>query len=147
MVCSNCTYNNKGTGKCWNCGFQMTPEVEKKVYRIPRQTPKQKDIKAKDLEYYKQCFEYSPKRCEECDMDLGEKWSPYFTAHIISKGNNTDLRWDERNHVILCPDHHNEFDSEDRSKMKIYPATEKVRQELNLEYYSVKPQTNQHEKK
>jgi 5-methylcytosine-specific restriction endonuclease McrA len=136
MKCPECSYNNKGEGKCYACEFQMTPEKGKKVYIIPRQTPEQRDIKAKDLIYYRQCFEYSNKICEECETQLGEKWDPYFVAHIISKGNNTDLRWDERNHVILCPDHHNQFDSMDRSKMKIYAETERVRQELNYEYYS-----------
>jgi hypothetical protein len=121
---------------CYACDFRMTPEVIKEVYRIPKQTKKQKEIKAKDLIYYQQCFEYSDKICEECNLRLGETWDPYFCAHIISKGNNTDLRWDERNHVILCPDCHNIFDSEDRSEMKIYPETERIRQELNHEYYT-----------
>jgi 5-methylcytosine-specific restriction endonuclease McrA len=135
MQCPKCRYHNKGNGKCEVCDHQMTPEVEKKVYRIPKKSEKQKTVKVKDIEYYKQCFYYSDRKCEECGIDLGENWDPYYVAHIISKGNNTALRWDQMNHVILCRDHHNQFDSEDRSKMKIYPRTEKIRQSLNKEYY------------
>jgi hypothetical protein len=138
MKCPNpkCGYLNKSDGKCAICDYQMTPEKEEKVYVMPRQSVKQKEIKAKDLIYYKQCFEYSHKVCEECNLQLGEKWDPYFVAHIITKKGDCPERWDTRNHVILCPEHHDQFDSKSRSKMKIYAETERVRQELNHEYYS-----------
>ena len=33
MVCPQCSYNNKGAGTCWSCGFQMTEEEVKKIYQ------------------------------------------------------------------------------------------------------------------
>ncbi len=38
MQCPKCSYHNKGKGKCQVCDFQMTAEVIKKPYRIPKRT-------------------------------------------------------------------------------------------------------------
>ncbi len=135
MRCPTCSYLNKGKGKCQVCDFQMTAEVIKKPYRIPKKSEKQVDVKKKDIAYYKQCFQYSNRRCEECNLYLGDEWKPEFVSHIIAKNVIPDLRYDERNHTILCFDHHFQFDFGDKTKMKIYKATELIRQELTLEHY------------
>jgi hypothetical protein len=133
--CPHCNYLLRRKTVCDLCEKVLIVE-EVKVYQMPRQSKKQKEIKAKDLIYYRECFEISNKVCLECGEQLGSKWDPYFCAHIITKKGDCPQRWDFRNHVILCPCCHNKFDSEDRTKMKIYPETERVRQELNLEYHT-----------
>lgn len=138
MKCPNCGILNKKAGRCDYCDFQMTAEVVRAPYRIPKKSAKQKDVKDKDIVYYKQCYEYSPKICEECGVSLGEIWKPEFVAHVIAKNVNPECRYDERNHVILCFDHHFKFDFGDKTKMKIYAETELIRQELTLEYYQKK---------
>ncbi len=75
--------------------------------------------------------------CTECGCDIGgDTMNPFSVAHIISKGANTALRSDVRNMILLCPDHHTEFDNEARSKMKVFDQTEEIREQLNLEYHT-----------
>ncbi len=131
--CSECGIANKKDGVCL-CGHVMKVIEEKKPYRIPKKSEKQKDVKAKDIAYYKQCFEYSNKRCEECNLPLGETWDPYFVAHIVTKNAGPEVRFDERNHVILCRDHHDQLDKGEKTKMKIYKMVEATRMQLHLEY-------------
>ena len=75
--------------------------------------------------------------CAECGCDIGgETMNPFSVAHIISKGANTALRSDVRNMILLCADHHTEFDNEARSTMTVFAETEEIRQQLNLEYHT-----------
>jgi len=137
MICKKCGYHNKKAGICL-CGFKMSEVVEKKPCVLKKKSEKQIDVKKKDIAYYKKCFEASNHICENCGTSLGEVWKPEFVAHIISKGTNTALRYDERNNIILCFACHFKFDHQDKTRMKIYPATELIRQELTLEYYQKK---------
>lgn len=135
MICPKCSFLNKKPGICQVCEYQMTPEVIKKPYIIPKKSKKQKDIKDKDIAFYRQCFEYSDKKCENCGLQLGNEWKPEYVSHIIAKNVIPDFRWDERNTTILCFDCHFQFDHQDKTKMKIFPATEAIRKELTLEHY------------
>ena len=76
--------------------------------------------------------------CEECKMkgvgsSVGSDFNPYNVAHIISKGSNPAFRCDLRNYIILCAEHHNEFDGGRRTEMMVYEKTEAIRQKLRNE--------------
>jgi hypothetical protein len=71
--------------------------------------------------------------CAECGCNLGGEFNPYNVAHIISKGSNPAFRCDMRNFILLCADHHNEFDGGKRTEMKVYERTEEIRDKLRNE--------------
>lgn len=127
-----CNYHNKK---------RLSAKNPRKPYFISKKSEKQRITKEKDIKFYQQCFYYSPQVCEECDIALGPEWNPYYVAHILAKNVAPEVRFDERNHFILCPEHHDQFDKGDKTKMKIYPIAEKIRKELHLEY-NTKSQLN-----
>lgn len=90
-----------------------------------------------ELAFMKGIWERTPvsiRRCTECGKKL-VYFSPTWMAHIIAKSVSPHFRLDERNIILLCEAHHTQLDKGEKSKMKIFEYTEKVRQELNLEYY------------
>ena len=102
--------------------------------------PTKKHKKAKDAERVAMEVFWNTKKdyqgscyCEECGVSLGNQFNPYNVAHIISKGSNPAFRCDMRNFILLCADHHNQFDCAARTEMKVFEVTEEIRRRLRLE--------------
>jgi formate-dependent nitrite reductase cytochrome c552 subunit len=88
-------------------------------------------------EYYKRAWDsHKTKSCEECGKGLPE-FNPAYISHIISKGSNTALRSDIRNHLLLCVGCHHKYEFGDRSSMQTYERVQAIRLELIREYYKV----------
>lgn len=133
-------------GKCRQCAAidYKKPTSKPKKPILPTERHK----KAKDAErlamsafWASQQDELGYCYCKECELlgrsekqaNLGFEMNPYNVAHIISKGANPSFRCDLRNFVLLCAEHHGQFDCGARSEMKIYEETEIIRQKLKLE--------------
>ena len=109
---------------------------QKKRSRINPVSEKQKSVKAKDQEFYKQRFYYSERKCEECGLHLGNVYKPAFISHILSKGAYNRFRFDERNINILCQDCHHIWEFGEKEKMKIYKSNRDLMDKLIREYYT-----------
>ena len=130
---------------CKSCDRIANPHKHVKIKKksIPKskyKAPTQKHKKAKDAERVAMEAFWNTKKdyqgscyCEECGVSLGNRFNPYNVAHIISKGSNPAFRCDMRNFVLLCAEHHNQFDCEARSEMKVFERTEEIRRRLRLE--------------
>jgi hypothetical protein len=133
-------------GRCQKCAAKEG----KKLVSKPKNPilPTDRHKKAKDAErlamsafWASQQDELGYCYCKECELlgrsekesSLGFEMNPYNVAHIISKGANPSFRCDLRNFVLLCAEHHNQFDCAARSEMRIYEETELIRQKLKLE--------------
>lgn len=69
-------------------------------------------------------------RCSECG-----KWLLFdrtHVAHILSKGSFPQYRCEPKNFIILCLEHHDQFDCVDRTDMKVWPYCEIIIQELKI---------------
>lgn len=73
--------------------------------------------------------------CEECENEI-KMPTGRNVSHIISKGANPNLYLDERNNCLLCAECHWGYEFGDRTTMKIYERTEKIRETLTKEYYA-----------
>ena len=71
--------------------------------------------------------------CAECYLDL--QYHIRYCAHIIGKGTEKQMEYDERNLMPLCQKHHRQYDQGDKEEMFIYPATQKRILELKNKYY------------
>lgn len=137
MKCLNCGYLSR-SGTCDVCDSVNKEVPDKKVYRIRKVSDKQREVKKKDQEFYKECWEKSNKKCEECGVWLGLVMKPEFISHIESKGAYNHFRHDIRNYNILCLEHHTQWETGDRENMKIYPKNKEIMEQLIKEYYSIK---------
>lgn len=100
----------------------------------PKAQKRARETIQKDNEFYEDIWNEREHVCAECGRDLGDQISKYFMAHIWGKGANANVfRWDKRNIVLLCPDHHNQLDCSDKTEMKIYPMVEETIMMLKLE--------------
>lgn len=99
--------------------------------------PKNKNAKANN-DFYRQAWEHWGKngmlKCMESGKDLGE-FSPSKVAHILSRKAFPALSYDFENVVPLLPEYHDQLDSGDCTKMKIWPWVKEKRQELKRKYY------------
>lgn len=87
--------------------------------------------------------------CQECLLlnagsgnahviaSLGAEFNPFNVAHIISKGANKKFQSDKRNFILLCANHHTQFDAQFEGKtrrdMLIFAQTEAIRIKLKKE--------------
>lgn len=130
--------------KCYIREWEYKPKNKTKKPILPTDRHK----KAKDAErlamsafWASQQDELGYCYCKECELlgrsekqaNLGFEMNPYNVAHIISKGANPSFRCDLRNFVLLCAEHHGDFDCGKRTEMRIFEETEAIRQKLKLE--------------
>lgn len=105
--------------------------------RIPIK-PKNKNAKANN-DFYREAWEYWRKigmlKCMESGKDLGE-FSPSKVAHILSRKAFPALAYELNNVIPLLPEYHDQLDSGDCTKMKIWPWIKEKRQELKRRYYA-----------
>lgn len=134
-------------GRCKSCAqidyaraYQEKQREEAKKKKKPFLSPTKKHKEAKDAERIAMAAFWKTQQdwkgdchCAECGQNLGKEMNPYNVAHIISKGANSSFRCDLRNFILLCADHHNQFDAGSREAMNVYAMTEKIRISLKLE--------------
>ncbi len=73
-----------------------------------------------DEQFYKWNYDHRPHVCEECHAPL-RNYSAVWCSHIISRGERNDMRMDCRNANLLCWLHHQQWESETKFIMQIYP--------------------------
>lgn len=135
MVCSGCTYNNKGDGKCWNCGFQMTPEVEKKVYRIPKKSPKRQDVIDEDIAFFQEIWAEREHYSEVSGEFLGDEFNVCFFSHILTKAAYPRFRHFKKNIRLMTYNEHQAWEFTDR-KDPIWNDLRDEAEDLVIEYYN-----------
>ena len=74
--------------------------------------------------------------CAECFIEL--QYDIKFCAHIVGKGTEKQMEYDERNLMPLCFKHHTQYDQGDAQSMLIYEETQKRKLELKQKYYGNK---------
>ena len=83
--------------------------AEKKIYRIPKVSPKRKlqivEDKAlleQDKIFYKEIWDASPHVCGECGCSLGKEPLTIFFHHLFPKSVYPQFRHTPENIIILC---------------------------------------------
>lgn len=110
----------------------------KAVYPIKDDEMKVEGIAEKDETFFAYAWQHSDHHCAECGKEL-KTFSRYFVHHILAKAKYKYFRWDIRNTIILCYDHHNQIESAiSAPKLKVFAYCESMKKELlesiNLEY-------------
>ena len=74
------------------------PSIEKlETDRIQRE---------KDIEFYMKIWNSRPHKCEVCGIWLGNEMKPIFMDHLLEKTIYPELRYEESNIGLICPQHH-----------------------------------------
>lgn len=135
MICPSCSFNNRGPGKCWACGFQMSPEEEKVVYVIPKKSKKQERISKEDEVFFKQIWATRPHYSEVSGDFLGDEYNPCFFSHILTKAAYPRFRHYEKNICLMTWHEHNEWEFTERKDPKWNELRDEA-EELIIEYYN-----------
>lgn len=69
--------------------------------------------------FYLWCWDNKENYCEECAKPL-HHYSSVFISHILTRGARPEIAHDPRNVNILCFDHHQQWETGNRSLMRIY---------------------------
>lgn len=91
------------------------------------------DIVKGNQRFYEYAWLVLPHYCEECMRPL-PGYSASFISHIISRGGRPDMAHDLRNVNILCVKHHEQWETGNRKKMRIYERNTAIIQRLKLDY-------------
>jgi hypothetical protein len=92
--------------------------------------------------FYRYMWEKKPHYCEECMRPL-EAYSSIWISHILTRGANPEIAHDTRNINILCHKHHDQWETGDRTTMRIYRGNLKTIELLKNDYQKL----NKHENK
>lgn len=102
----------------------------KAIYPIKDDEMKVEGIAERDEKFFNYAWQHSEHICAECGKEL-KTFSRYFVHHILSKAKHKYFRWDIRNTIILCYQHHNEIESAiSAPKLKVFKYCESVKKEL-----------------
>jgi len=88
----------------------------------------------KDIEWYKEMWKKSSKRCMECGLRILH-FHPMFISHIITKGSFPQLRHHPENFMIYCMNCHQMWEFGERKKMKTYQEAIEIAERLKREFY------------
>jgi hypothetical protein len=135
MICPQCSYSNKGSGKCWACGYPMSPEVPKEVYRIPKRSKKRKLVVDEDISFFEEIWTTRPHKSEVSGAPLGDEFNVCFFSHILSKGAYPRFRHNPKNILLMTFEEHQEFEFTDRKDPK-WNDVRDLAEELIIEYYN-----------
>ncbi len=93
---------------------------------------------AENNRFYRWVWKRFPHMCCECLRPLQE-YSATYISHVISRGSEPQMAHDPRNVMILCAEHHAQYEHRPtRENMRIYPASERVIAALRADYSFVK---------
>lgn len=88
--------------------------------------------------FYRWCWDNKPHRCEETGTPLYIYRSVHI-SHIMSRGAHAEKSFDPRNTNILIPTAHSQWETGERSIMRIYWRNQKTIELLRKEYNSLQP--------
>lgn len=135
MVCPQCSYNNKGAGTCWSCGFQMTEEEVKKIYVLPKKSKKQIKVNQEDIEFFERIWIDRPHYSEVSGEFLGDEFNVCFFSHILTKKAYPRFRHYAKNICLMTYQEHQEWEFTDRKDPKWKELRDEA-EELIIEYYN-----------
>lgn len=133
--CSECGYGNKKDGICECCAHVMKVIEEKKPYRIPKKSEKQKKTTAEDIAFFKEIWDERPHYSEVSGEFLGHDFNVCFFSHTLTKGSYPRFRHLKRNIVLMSFAEHQEFEFTDRKDPK-WNEIRDLSEELIIEYYN-----------
>jgi len=113
----------------------MTPEVAKKVYKIPAKSKKQMKVNEDDIEFFKQIWEERPHYSGVSGAFLGDEFNVVFFSHILTKGAYPRFRHYPKNIVLMTFDEHQEWEFTDRKNPKWNELRDEAEELIN-EYYN-----------
>jgi hypothetical protein len=135
MKCLNCGCWNKAKGKCDYCGFQMTPEVFKKAYVIPKKSKKRQEVIDEDITFFKEIWDERPHYSEVSGEFLGDEFNVCFFSHILTKASYPRFRHEKKNILLMSFNEHQSWEFTDRKDPKWNEARD-LAEELVIEYYN-----------
>jgi predicted restriction endonuclease len=137
-------------GRCKNCAQKAYNQKSQENSRLKQKslskkpTERHKEKKSAEREAMNQFWDSKADElgrcyCQEClligrsreESSLGDEMNPFNVAHIISKGANPKYQADTRNFLLLCANHHQQFDAQfegkTRQDMKVFALSEAMR--------------------
>ena len=104
--------------------------AEEKKKRNPEKVKATKLKSDQDERFFQYVWDNSNKCCTECGKVLGE-FKRWYVHHILAKATHPYFRYEPKNVIILCYQHHNEIESAiSAPKLKVYAHCEKVKKTL-----------------
>jgi 5-methylcytosine-specific restriction endonuclease McrA len=110
------------------------PEKPKKKYTIPKVSAKRvlkieegKKTFEEDKKFYKEIWDASPHVCQECNKKLGKEPLTLFFHHALPKRNFPEFRHTAENIIILCPDCHQQAETDLDKVPGVKKRTEEIK--------------------
>lgn len=91
------------------------------------------DVVAANNRFYHWMWQHKKHICEETMRPL-RNYSSAFISHILTRGAHPEMGHDPRNINILFTTAHNQWETGDRKKMRIYPANMRTIELLKKDY-------------
>lgn len=129
MVCKECSYLNKSSGKCELCGHQMSEEI------VKEKKAKNNKYAKDDKNFFEKIWMERDRVCQVCSESLGDTYNPVFFSHILTKGAYPGFRLYDKNIVLKCFGCHQGWEFSDRKDPK-FDECKKLAEELKQEYYT-----------
>jgi len=120
-------------GRCKSCAA--------KTYKRIGHSAKYDEVKQQEYEAMRMAWDQAADEkgqvfCAECGKLL-PGWDAIHCAHVLSKGSAPQFRCDPRNFIMLCYEHHHQFDHGLRMQMKIWPRALAIINQLKNELRSI----------
>ena len=120
--------------------FSLSSSLRREIQRqiFGRCVTGRGDVAAANERFYRWVWKNKPHYCEECMKPLRE-YSSVYVSHILTRGAHPDMAHDPRNIIILCFNHHNQWENGDRRAMRIYEKNVETIELLKNEYQVTNP--------
>lgn len=89
-----------------------------------------KKVFAADKEFYADIWSSSPHKCQECGNKLPEEALTLFFHHLLPKAHYPEFRHTPENIMLLCPDCHQQAETDLDKVPKVRTRTEEVKKLL-----------------
>ena len=86
-------------------------------------------------ELFKRVWQKRKHKCYVCKKNLGYEPKTFYFAHILSKGAYPRYKFLEDNIVLLCREHHYQFDFQGTKDDKLFDKLNYKKQKLKQRYY------------
>ena len=135
MKCNKCGYHNRGPGKCWACDSQMTEEKEKKPYKIPKVSKKQRKVSDEDWAFWLEIWNERKHKSEVSGEELPREPMAWMFSHVLTKKAYPAFRLNKKNIVLMTYQEHQDWEFGDRQDPK-WDKIKALAEELKIEYYN-----------
>lgn len=135
MICIKCG-NKSDSSLCWKCKPKK-PLKKTTLKKVSEKGKIKKEAKKEqfkdDVAFYDYIWHHRLHICEECEYEGKKSWLNEATInnfhHLLFKSKYPEFRYEPKNIVILCQDHHNSVHHGKLSEF-IKQKTEQVKQLL-----------------